>query len=236
MKVVVINGTSRHGSTWHCKELLLEAVSKHEQVETTEFVLPRDMPHFCNGCFSCIMRGEDKCPHAQYIDPIVKAMEDADLIVLTSSVYALDVSGQLKTLLDHLCFMWLSHRPNPKMFTKVGVTMTTTAGTGLGHTTKTMTSSLKCWGVKRVFTFKKTVAAMKWDDISERKKEDIQKGTAILARKIVKAKNKMDSLNPTLFTRFLFSAMKAMMKKNTWNLHDRNHWEAQGWLSGDKPF
>ncbi len=234
MKVVVINGTSRHGSTWHCKELLLAALSKHEQVETTEFVLPKDMPHFCNGCFSCIVRGEDKCPHAQFISPIVKSMEEADLIIMTSPVYALDVSGQLKTLLDHLCFMWFSHRPNPKMFNKVGVTMTTTAGTGLGHTTKTMTNSLKFWGVKRSFTFKKTVAAMKWDDITE--KESIQKETAILAKKIVKAKNKMDNLNPTLFTHLVFGAMKGMMKKNTWNLHDRNHWEAQGWLSGEKPF
>lgn len=236
MKVVVINGNSRHGSTWHCKELLIKALESFEHVETTDYVLPKDMPHFCNGCFSCIMRGESNCPHAQFISPIVAAMEEADLIVLTSSVYALDVTGQLKALLDHLCFMWLSHRPNPNMFNKMGVTIATTAGAGLGHTTKTMTNSLKFWGVKRIFRMKNAVAAMKWDDIADHKKKKIQRETKKLAGKIVNAKSKMDRLSPPLFTRFMFGTMKGMMKKNTWNLHDRHHWETQGWLSGGKPF
>jgi hypothetical protein len=116
------------------------------------------------------------------------------------------------------------------------VTITTTAGAGLGHTTKTMTNSLKFWGVKRLYSFKKAVAAMKWDDISDRKKAQIEKETARIAKKIVNTKREMDRLNPTLFTRLVFGAMKGMMKKNTWNLYDRNHWEAQGWLTGSKPF
>jgi hypothetical protein len=132
--------------------------------------------------------------------------------------------------------MWLSHRPNPKMFSKVGVAIATTAGAGLGHTTKTMTNSLKFWGVKRIFNIKNAVAAMKWDDITDGKKQKIQIEATKLAGKIVNAKSKMDRLRPPLFTRFIFGAMKGMMKKNTWNLHDRHHWETQGWLAGGKPF
>ena len=30
--------------------------------------------------------------------------------------------------------------------------------------------------------------------------------------------------------------MSGMMKKNDYNLTDRNHWENQGWLNGAKPF
>lgn len=82
MKIVVINGNARHGSTWHCKDLFIQSLLKFEVAEITEFTLPRDMPHFCNGCFSCIYHGEHTCPHADKISPIVAALENSDVIVL----------------------------------------------------------------------------------------------------------------------------------------------------------
>ncbi len=236
MKVVVINGSTRHGSTWNCKEQLLKAIEKHAEIDVTNFVLPKDMPHQCMGCFSCIMRGEDKCPHAQSISPFVSAMEEADVIILTSPVYALDVSGQLKSLLDHLCFMWVSHRPNPKMFKKVGVTVATTAGAGLGHASKTMRYSLQYWGARRVYSLATRVAAMKWEDVTEKNKQKISKRADKIAGNIVKTNSRIDRVMPSLFFRFMFFMMKGMMKKNTWNLTDKNHWEAQGWISGSSPF
>jgi multimeric flavodoxin WrbA len=149
MKITVINGNTRHGSTWHCMDLIMEELSKYEEIEKTEFTLPKDLPEFCRGCFSCFLNGEDTCPHASFVAPIVKAVLDADLIVLTSPVYGMDVTGQMKAFIDHLCFMWVSHRPNPRMFTKIGLTVTTTAGAGLKHTSKTMKNSLDFWCVRK---------------------------------------------------------------------------------------
>lgn len=130
MKITVINGNMRHGSTWHCKELFLKELAKNHQNGVVEFALPLDMPHFCTGCFGCITRGENTCPHATSVQPIAKAILDADLLVFTSSVYGMDVTGQMKTLLDHLCYQWMSHRPNASMFDKIALTITTTAGVG----------------------------------------------------------------------------------------------------------
>jgi len=124
MKITVINGNMRRGSTWHTMDLIRQELAKYDETEVTEFFLPKDMPHFCNGCYSCFYNGEDTCPHASYIKPIAEAITESDLIVLTSPVYGFDVSGQMKALIDHLCFMWMSHRPNPKMFNKVGLTVT----------------------------------------------------------------------------------------------------------------
>ncbi|MDF2686234.1 MAG: putative NADPH-dependent reductase [Clostridia bacterium] len=236
MKITIINGNSRHGSTWHCRDLFLQEFARYGKVETKEFTLPKDMPHFCNGCFSCFFNGEDTCPHASSVTPIVEAMLDADLIILTSSVYAFDVTGQMKALLDHLCFMWASHRPNPIMFNKVGLTITTTAGAGLGHTTKTMKNSLTFWGIKRIFTFKNAVSAMKWADISEKKSIELKKQTAKMAKRIYNTVNNINKLPAPFFFKFFFGLMKGMMKNNTWNPRDKNHWESQGWLSGSKPF
>lgn len=236
MKITVINGNMRQGSTWHCMDLIIQELLKYDKTEVTEFFLPKDMPHFCNGCFSCIYNGEDTCPHSSYIKPIVDAIIESDLIILTSPVYGFDVSGQMKALIDHLCFMWMSHRPNSKMFHKVGLTVTTSAGAGLRHTTKTMKNSLAYWGTKKIFSYKNPVSAMKWSDVSEKKRARIQRDAKILASRIAKSiKNIKKSPNP-LFRSFFFNIMSSMQKKNNWNKTDRNHWETHGWLTGGRPF
>lgn len=234
MNVTVINGSMRHGSTWHCMDMLMQELLRYGKVETTEFFLPKDMPHFCNGCFSCFINGEHTCPHAEAMAPITQAILGADVVILTSSVYAMDVTGQLKALLDHLCYMWMSHRPNADMFNRVGVTIATTAGAGLGHATKTMRNSLKFWGTKRVYSYKNAVSAMKWSDISEKKQRRITKDMATLAKRVARAADNADKLHAPLFRSFFFWIMKGMMKKNTWNVRDRRHWEDNGWICRTK--
>ena len=236
MKITVINGTMRHGSTWNCMDQIIKEIEKSETVELTEFFLPRDMPHFCNGCFSCFYNGETTCPHSESITPIVNAMVKSDLFVLTSPVYGMDVSGQMKALLDHLCFMWMSHRPKTEMFHKVGLTISTTAGAGLGHTTKTMRNSMKFWGMKKMYSFKVPVSAMKWSDVTEEKKAKINREARRLGASITKAVNNNHKLPNPLFRSFFFKMMRGMQKKNDWNLTDRKHWEDHGWLTGAKPF
>lgn len=236
MKITVINGIQHHGSTWHCKDLLLQNIASHLETEVTEFYLPRDMSHFCAGCFSCFLKGEDSCPHADQIKPVVAALEAADLVILTSPVYGLDVSGQMKALLDHLCFMWFSHRPNPQLFNTVGVSITTTAGAGLSHTTKTMQNSLKFWGAKKRFTSKQAVAALKWSDIPEKKRRKIEKDLAALSHQVVQAVATIDQRRSPLFAKMMFNVMKRMMKNNGWNPKDREYWREKGWLDGTKPF
>ena len=220
----------RHGSTWHCMDLLLQELSHHGEVEKTEFFLPKDMPHFCNGCFSCIYNGEHTCPHAEVVQPIVQAMLNADVIILTSPVYAMDISGQMKALLDHLCYMWMSHRPNPAMFNKIGVTICTTAGAGLKHTSKTLQNSLKFWGVKRLFSYSNPVSAKKWSEVKPEKQQRISQDLKAMAERITKAVNGAEKLSPPLFRRFFLWIMRGMMSKNTWNPRDRRHWEQQGWI------
>lgn len=231
MKITVINGNMRHGSTWNSMNLLVKEIEKKKGVEIREFSLPKDMPHFCNGCFSCIYKGEGTCPHASFVKPIVESMEEADLIILTSPVYGMDVSGQMKALIDHLCYMWMSHRPNPKMFNKVAVTISTTAGAGLSHTTKTMKNSLTFWGVKRIFSLKAPVSAMRWEDVSEKKLRKTEKEVQRLAAKIIKSLDRIEASTAPLFRTIFFFMMKNMMRKNTWNETDRNYWVSKGWIS-----
>lgn len=236
MKIAVINGNDRHGSTWNCKELFKQEFSKTEDIEALEFSLPRDLPHFCIGCFSCFLNGEQTCPHSELVAPIVTALEEADLILFTSPVYAMDVSAPMKTLLDHLCFMWMSHRPNAKMFRKVGLIVTTTAGAGSSHARKTIKNSFRFWGINRIYAFNPSVSALKWEQVDPNKKKKLMKIIERRSAVISKAVKNIEHASPNPMRSILFYLMRSMMKKNTWNLYDRSHWEKHGWLSGDKPF
>ena len=236
MKVALIHGNMRQGSTWHCAELLLGELSVLTEIEATHFTMPKDLPTPCVGCFSCFLNGEETCPHARQVQPIAQGILKADVIVLASPVYALDVSGGMKNILDHLCYLWISHRPDPSMFCKVGVAIATTAGAGLTHTIKTMKNSFAFWGVKRVFGFGNRLAAMSWSEVTPKKQHAVQKKAKKLAKKIVLC-HRLGSKAPNpVFRRIFFSMMAGAMHKNTWNLTDKAHWEKQGWLSGKRPF
>ena len=65
MNIVVINGTEKRGVTYRLKELFLAEFKAGADI--TEYYLPKDCPHFCNGCVSCILKGEGTCKDAEYI-------------------------------------------------------------------------------------------------------------------------------------------------------------------------
>ena len=195
--------------------------------------MARDLPAACVGCFGCIAKGEDVCPHADAVRPIRDSLEAADLIVLASPVYALDVAASMKNLLDHLCFQWMSHRPNAAMFSKVGLSVVTTAGAGAGHALGTLGNSLTFWGIGRVFKLGAPVAAMSWQEVSQKRKAALEKKTRRIADHMLRAHA---GTKPSFKVRFLFGLMGGMQKKNNWNQVDRAHWERRGWLAGKKPF
>lgn len=236
MKIAIVNGSMRHGSTWHAMDAVVRALKGRGEAEVTEFFLPRDMPHFCTGCFTCFLKGEDKCPHAGAVRPIVGAILGADLVILTSPVYVYDVSGQMKALLDHLGYLWMPHRPDPAMFSKVGLTVVTAAGAGTRRTAGTLRKSLSFLGARRVYSLGCAVGAYDWDHVSAKKKAKIERKAEALAVRIVRAVGRGSRLPYPPFRAILFRLMAGMQKKNSWNETDRAHWVKNGWLDGKRPF
>lgn len=51
MKLVLIHGQNHKGSSYHIGRLLAEQFSGNE---IEEFFLPKDLEHFCAGCYACI--------------------------------------------------------------------------------------------------------------------------------------------------------------------------------------
>ena len=144
MNIVVINGTEKRGVTYRLKELFLAEFKAGADI--TEYYLPKDCPHFCNGCVSCILKGEGTCKGAEYIKKIDQSLLEADLIVMTSPAYVFHATGAMKALLDHFAYRWLPHRPAPEMFGKRAVIITQCLGSGAKSAAKDMKHSLSWWG------------------------------------------------------------------------------------------
>lgn len=232
MNIVVIHGQMHKGSTYHVTKLLLNRIAAQDDI-VVEFQLAKDAPGFCIGCFNCIVNGEDSCPHKEKVKPIVSALLTADVIIVDSPCYVLNMTGQLKTLFDHMAYMWISHRPEAVMFNKVGVVISTAAGAGTGKTTKCIKDNLFFWGIPKIHRVGVNVAAMSWDDVKPEKKEKITKRMDKLA---VTIKREIGSVEPGLKMKIMFKLMKKSQEANDWNPVDREHWVKNGWLAGKTPW
>lgn len=225
MNILLINGQSHKGSTYNLSKKIIEGLVDGDKDTVTEINL--NNLKFCRGCFSCITKGEKYCPDSEEISKISEAINKADVLVINSPNYCMEMSGQLKNFFDHMAFRWLSHRPQPGMNKKVGVAVSTTAGLGARGTAKKIKRQMFWWGIDKNHIMAESVSAMSWEDINPAKKEKMIKKAGRLARKI---KKRTASNRKSLRMKILFRIMKMQQKNNTWNLLDKNHWEDNGWL------
>lgn len=47
MKIMIIYGNQRKKSTYHCVQIIKDTMKQFEEIDFTEFYLPKDMPNFC---------------------------------------------------------------------------------------------------------------------------------------------------------------------------------------------
>ena len=57
MKVVLIHGQNHKGSSYHIGRMIADKMQGTNEI--IEFFLPRDLNHFCLGCYNCIE--DDAC-------------------------------------------------------------------------------------------------------------------------------------------------------------------------------
>lgn len=232
MNVVAIHGSMRKGSTYEISRQFIKKLELEES-KVTDFFLPKDMPSFCIGCGNCFMKSENLCPHKSVLQPIIKAMDEADLLIFTSPVYVLHTSGQMKTFLDHFGYQFIIHRPNPLMFQKTALVISTAAGSGMKSTNKDIKDSLSYWGVGRIFTYGKAVYAIKWEGVSEKTRSKIENDVKKLSVKITRG---LHSTSPSMKVKFLFYTMRFVNKHFAFNKLDQAYWDSKGWLGKARPW
>ena len=230
MNIAIIHGQNHKGSSYHTGRLLVDQIPGEHEI--AEFFLPRDLNHFCLGCYRCIERDED-CPWYEQKQAIVNAMERADLLVFTTPTYCMAPSASMKALFDLTFTMWMSHRPRGSMFRKKAVVISTSAGSSTAGAIKGIAQNLVFWGVPEIYRYGARMEAMNWESAKPKVKQKIENDMARLAKRL----GKNTPARVGIKTRFLFFMMAGMQKANySASPVEKEYWQNQGWLGKARPW
>ncbi len=236
MNITVINGTEKHGVTYRLKEVFLSDFRGKASI--TEYYLPKDCPNFCNGCVSCIVKGEGACKDAEYIKRIEKSLLEADLIVMTSPAYVFHTTGAMKALLDHFAYRWMPHRPAPEMFGKRAVIITQCLGAGAKSAARDIKNSLSWWGISKIGVFSGALMGdIVWERLSQKKRTELTRKVKRLSQRFLR----IDYTKPAhtgLITKakFFVCRMVITLHKNDPEYLDVRYWSEQGWIGKVRPW
>lgn len=230
MNIVLIHGQNHTGSSCHIGRKIAEKITGENAI--TEFFLPKDLNHFCSGCYSCI-DDDSRCPYAAEKRRIMDVVEQADLLIFTTPTYCMRASSPMKAFIELNFTYWMVHRPRACMFEKRAVVVSTAAGVGTDSAIKDVSTALGYWGISDITKYGVSIQAMNWDMVSEKKKQQIEKATDKIAGKLSTGKKPKVSLK----TKALFGIMRMMQVKNMGSGEaDKNYWEENGWTSGNRPW
>lgn len=230
MKIVLIHGQNHKGSSYHIGKMIADKIEAEKEI--TEFFLPKDLNHFCMGCYKCI-EGDENCPFYEEKNKIMEAVEMADILIFTTPTYCLRASAPMKSFIDLTFTYWMSHRPRKSMFSKKAVVVSTAAGTGAKSAVKDVTTALFYWGVPYVKSYGMAVQAMNWDMIKPKKKEKIEGDATRVAKKLSNAKKPLVGIK----TRFIFKIMAGMQSAGMSSSPiEKEYWEKNGWLGKERPW
>ena len=98
MKILIIHGSPRRGNTWKILNKVKEKINEeidadYEIIELSKMKIP-----MCTGCFNCILKSEEKCPHYESIKYINDKITWCDAMIITSQYIHFKYQVNLKTL------------------------------------------------------------------------------------------------------------------------------------------
>ena len=230
MKIVMIHGQNHKGSTWNIANLLLQKLPGEKEVK--EYFLPRDLNHFCSGCYACL-EARERCPYWREKEPMLHQMREADLLILTSPNYCMMPSAPMKAFLDLFFTNWMSHKPLREMFSKRAVVISSAAGAGAKKAAKLIGNNLANWGIPEIHLYAAVVNAMNWDMVPSGKKARMEKDMDKLARQL----SRRGKVTVGMKTRILFWFYGGMQKAG-WGASptEKQYLIENGWLSGGRPW
>lgn len=230
MKVVLIHGQNHQGSSCNMGRMLAERIAS--PIEQTEFFLPKDLPHFCTGCYRCLKQEED-CPFYEEKKRILDAMEAAEVLIFTTPTYCMHASAPMKSFLDLTFTNWMVHRPKNSMFHKRAVILASASGKGSGSAIKDIKTALTYWGIPKLYTYGVAVQAINWNQVTNEKKTKIKSRLDKIAKKLSVQKEPAIGIK----TRFLFHMMRKMQAAG-WGSspEEKEYWGKNGWLGKSRPW
>lgn len=145
MNIVVLNGSPRkkHSHTV-IKTIENMLTDKGLRVDMEHVDLYHQDIQSCIGCMQCFQKGEEACPLKDDLTTLYHRLLQADGFIFASPVYALQVTGKMKQVVDRLSFLF--HRP--ALIDKPAITLVTTEGGGIKPTQGYLQMMAYGWGCR----------------------------------------------------------------------------------------
>ena len=227
--VIYATGRKKKSCTYGIAQKLIRELL--EDGELYEFQLPKDMNHFCVGCYGCFMGNESKCGGAKALEPIITAMNRSELIVFCVPTYVFHAPGQVKAFLDHFGYRWMVHRPDLSFMKKQAVIINTAGGGGMKSTVRDIKDSMDYWGVARTHVIMQKV--WNYDDTSL--PESFRKEAEMKVRKTAKkVKRCANHLTPSIKVKCLFYLFRYLHKNRKMTPVDDDYWYEKGYVNSMK--
>lgn len=228
MKIVLIHGQNHKGSSYHIGRMIADKIGAENVI--AEFFLPKDLEHFCIGCYQCV-ENEKACPFYDEKRAIMEKVESADLLIFTTPTYCLRASAPMKAFIDLNFTYWMPHSPRKAMFGKKAIVVSVAAGVGMKSAIKDVSTALSYWGVPYVKGYGAALQAANWEQVSDKKKAKLERDTAKLASQIASKRARVG-----LKTKALFYMMRMMIKTYDDTSAEKKYWNDNGWLEKARPW
>lgn len=230
MKIVMLNGQNHKGSSYTIGKKIIDKIDGEKEVR--EFFFPKDLNHFCIGCYNCI-EDETSCPFFDEKKVILDALYEADIIIATTPTYCMHVSAPFKAFIDLTFDNWMVHRPVKSMFYKKAVVVSTSAGSSPKRAMKEIEDALFNMGVPSITKYGLSVQAMNWEEISDKKKAMIDKKTTRISKKLSKGNKPGIGIKTKIVFNFMGFLQRSGMGSSP---VEYDYWENQGWFNGKRPW
>jgi multimeric flavodoxin WrbA len=231
MKILAIIGTPtrQDGYTTKTVEVLEQSFLKQRKVEFDYIYLEDTNLSRCQGRLTCIKFGEHKCPFVQELNPLISAMNNADLVIFASPVHCFNISTLMKNFIDLLVYQM--HRP--AFFGKKALVVATAAGAGQKGILKYLRKTVANWG----FDVVGQLGTHSGFFNEEKYLNKLKKAADNLAAKTLTQFDKAELPTPGLAELINFRVWRSTVVINeSTSPYDWDHWKNSGWLEQDYYF
>lgn len=231
MKIAVLMGSPRKKDSYKICKMIEEQMQRQGDVGF-EYIFLKDFNiEECRGCELCLTKGEAYCPIKDEIQTVVEKLESADGIIFTSPVYACQISGSLKKVVDRLSYLF--HRP--KLVGKPALTLVTTAGGGMKETAKYLKMIASGWGCNYIGGLEVIASRFfenRWNKAcyNEKYKAHVERQLTQMTNQLYRAITLQTPLVPSFYDIYMFNGMKSKIYTSE---ADKVYWEEKGWLTED---
>lgn len=154
LKILIIHGSPHKGQTYKATMEFLEELGNRIEVEVKHIFLFQEQLELCRGCGICVVSDENRCPNKDDIQMIHTLMQDSDAIIITTPVYAMQVSALVKNFLERSAY--IIHRPS--FFGKWFMSISTQAFSGDKDVAKYLANVMHFWGFNIIPGLRLTLA------------------------------------------------------------------------------